>query len=1151
MKRYSAVIFDIFILVALSLTPLLWIGPGQYVTGNDAAYPVNIPDTYKQRFFGWNTADNFGQDTSMHFGSLFIHTVLAAYNAVGLSATDAQRLTFVFWFFVILISMYVFASSQRISKYRYFPLIASVLYGVNFYLLELWKLGAATTFSVYAALPLFLRYILPVFTDNARPVAASVSVALLFLFLNGGLGFSTPLYGGVIITIGIAMVYFPLFQNGYDIVRHFLRAGVMLATFIVLSFVLNAYAVLPFLYYSLTNYTAQLAGHGGADGAISWAREVSKFTSILNLFRLQGFPDWYETGVGPDYAKYYLQHPLLILVSMMFAPLAFLSLLLPAERKNRQLVVFFCIVSLVAVFFSAGTHDPTGWLFMQLMKLVPGFAVFRSAQFKFVPALYFAFAFLGSYAVSTLFLRLEKTSQRVWIKRGVLPIAFVLLLLAYHFPYFETGNFVWKAPLTTLVRIPEYITAYDRWNAARTDDSRTLLLPPLNAVWGAEAYTWGFSSVGSLFGLLSPKPFVSNSYLLNTDQQVLVNRLYDEVRRDGPLLPDLMSMLHVSHVLLRNDSFKDLSWIPSEDPSTYRSILEKASGFSKAWERGKWQVYASSYPKGDKFYLADSLVELVGDAKHVIAPVLLGYGNFYHKQSSAPDDRFRNAGLTSGTIYGLSCSLCSLDSPVSPAGTSGTRILPGSLLYPIKKWKEQRSTGSGVTGDAKFYATLGLTLNRASEIGGMIDLERIGPELFSTIETLRSNWTFILKEYESAEVSRNDAYRIRAVESYALGERNILKRAEGSIHDKRLLERIQGITAMLDTVLLSTQTLRKETFTTKTYAVPAGTDRGDIFLDARTLPTGPDNSPVLPESIQIRDGKTLLRPSINGEKIFLGTYDVKDTDSFTLRFPPALNRIENERVSKRRLNGLTKYCYEGAISGYDWRKRYRLTILSPWLFGRDSYVYVSQANKSIGDGQLSEVQVKEEKAFNVTTDRNTEQYEYFSGVDGDTHARIYYCSDTYAEAEEHIGDFRIDEITEPSVYITGVKQAGADSQTAVDYVMINPTSYRISVPDHSGTILAMNENFNANWKLYELPESETFEPGPFFALTNARVDEDRHFALNGYANAWLLPQGPAKTYLVYFYPQQLFLLGTVVTSIGLIAVVAVGAAVIIKKYAHH
>ena len=137
---------------------------------------------------------------------------------------------------------------------------------------------------------------------------------------------------------------------------------------------------------------------------------------------------------------------------------------------------------------------------------------------------------------------------------------------------------------------------------------------------------------------------------------------------------------------------------------------------------------------------------------------------------------------------------------------------------------------------------------------------------------------------------------------------------------------------------------------------------------------------------------------------------------------------------------------------------------------------------------------------------------------------------------------------------------------AIEFSKINNTKYYLKINKTTNPLtLVFSESFHPDWKLYpvnngnikaklkakqtvasyledkiiEKSHSQTFSDRNIFeTLFLKAVPENKHFFINGYANAWQLSPGDFKNghemeMIIEFYPQRLFNFGLIVTFISL------------------
>lgn len=1142
-------LFDVLLLLLIGLIPYLWFPEGAMVTGHDAGYPINIIETFKDRLYTWNTVESFGRDNTVNVGAIPIHAIEAGWHIAGLSLYDAQKMTFICWFWIILFSMYYFALTLRQSiPYRFFPLIAAVLYGVNFYLLALWRYGAGTTFSAYAALPLFMAQVIRLFEGRVTPFRASILLSLVLFIFNGGAGFSVPLFGGIIVAFLTSLVFFFFMEKSAYRVKLFFRIGITVFLVIIFSVCLHAYWLLPFINYVYANYATDVAVHGGSSGIIAWTDAVSKFTSFANLFRLQGFPDWYEEP-HHAYASVLLSQPLLVIISCLFAPLAYGALLIRTHVGSRKILLLFVCISLVALFLAAGTHEPTRWAFIQFIKYIPGFAIFRSAQYKFIPALYFSFAILISVSVNylifdTKFIRsLRNTYARVIT--AVVAVCIIGIILVYHYPYFTRSFFTYNKPLTTLLTIPPYIFVYDAWTQSHVDkEKRILILPPLSLAWKSEAYTWKYFSLYSLFNLLSPAPFVEYSQTQSDAHTTLIRRLSFEALHNGPLLEPLASILQTQYALIRGDSEHSADWIRSDDPTNYFKAFE-AHAFPRLWQEGKWGVYELPHPvDSGKIYSVESVTKLVGPQHAILGPFIDGREHFF--QTDVIDGRQTNPSAAhvpiDSTIHALSCRSCVYDTDIATPETYAT-VLPSSPLYPIKAWRERNLENLLLPPKELAMNRLSLSFKRAIELQAMVALHRDTSTIERTADQLESHWKNISDTINAFPIGGGDSDLIRHAEAYAKRQKHILISSYIERDDKSIKQMLQRILAQLDTILLRVGEHRQYWLARREYALPGGLGQSEIFADVLSFNRDNLGNPILPHTVHIGEREHRINASVIGEKVSLGQYNFSDANAIQLIFPTQTNVAPSYRVESVIGPDATHTCVIRDVLSYDSQDRYRITLQLSRILPSEVRLFLDRHKRGEVKtaGKTTHYLTKSDYVFSVDSTSLLPQYFTFSGEEGDAGASVLFCSPASANPKDMVENVDVEKIAAPIVYIRD--DAGSPNQKVhpVQYKKIDQTKYELDFQNTTfPLILVFNENYSNQWKLYGSRAHGNSSVWDMVTGLWQRKPLERasHFTMYGFANAWYLPERPEQKITIEFFPQSIFYAGIVVTIVSIVLVVA-------------
>src|SRR3989338_6246531 len=130
---------EIFLLMVLGLTPLLWYKEGFLALGHDMFFPLEPVLNFLDRLYLWTETKSFGADQSLYVGTLFIHGLETFFKNLGLSIFAVQKLTFIFWMTAPGLAMYYFMRSLHPKREEAFlRLFASIFYMFNHFLLQGW-----------------------------------------------------------------------------------------------------------------------------------------------------------------------------------------------------------------------------------------------------------------------------------------------------------------------------------------------------------------------------------------------------------------------------------------------------------------------------------------------------------------------------------------------------------------------------------------------------------------------------------------------------------------------------------------------------------------------------------------------------------------------------------------------------------------------------------------------------------------------------------------------------------------------------------------------------------------------------------------------------------------------------------------------------
>ncbi len=578
---------EILLLFVLSLTPLLWLHNGHIIFGHDSGFRLNMPQFWTDLFYSWTPIKNFGTDWSEFKGFLIVQFPEVLFSFLTGSLMNGQKITFIFWFFTMGISMYTFTNSLYPQvKFWILRVSASVFYMYNFFILQAWLITERAKFSIFAALPLGLLILYKTINKEYSLTKGAILFSLVFFLLNGG--GSAPLFGSALLVYTTAFTYLTISnvrKNGYKEILFSLKlAGCFMAGFLLI----NAFWVLPQINLMLTSYNSSLSAQGGINGVIAWINAISKSASILNILRLQGIAEWYDNPLHP-YSSPYLNNPLLIFSSFFPISITIVGFVLQRIKilkKNSKLITLIFLCLIIGIIFTAGSHPPFGHFYLSLISSIPGFAIFRSPFYKFGPAVWFSIIFLFAYYVNLLLNRFVKKQ----IIKNIMGFLFIAFILVYHFPFFTTNFFIWDQPWTTKIKIPNYVYRMSEYINSQTPSySRVLLLPLLDSDFGADGYRWGYWGLDPLPELTTDRSIIARAQDSEFGvPQHIYETLVDKNESDFSYL---MGTYGINKILWRDDILYSNKVTSGKDFLTLKKSLLSFRSINLEKKLGEWSLY--------------------------------------------------------------------------------------------------------------------------------------------------------------------------------------------------------------------------------------------------------------------------------------------------------------------------------------------------------------------------------------------------------------------------------------------------------------------------------------------------------------------------------------------------------------------------------
>lgn len=1180
------VVIDLIIIFLLGLVVLLWYpGKGFFVCGHDVGYPLHPQNFLKDLFFVWTERIGFGVERPSGPPAIIIHSIEFLFSLLSGSIFWGQKLTFIFWFILPGALMYLLVHSiATFRKYRFMALMAGIFYMFNHFQLQGWGVAWRTRFSVYALLPLAL-FIMKQFTDKKRRILQSAFfLALSFFFLNGGGGFGLSLYGGLIISLGAFLIYFTVVEWQKIGARALKRSFLLVSLALFLFIIFNFYWLLPFIRFTLANYSKTLAASGGPSGVLPWIAVISKDASFLNLFRLQGFSSWYDNLKHP-YSNFFLKNPILIFLSFLWPLFAFAGILL-AKKKERKYVFFFGLLVLVAMVFAAGTHPPSGKLYEALVKYIPFFPIFRTPFYKFGYPIWFGYAFLISFTASKLLGKFKKK----WIS-GFLSSVFIIFVFLYSHSFFTGSFFNWNLPLTMMVKIPAYVFRFGEWVDSLDKSERVLMLPSLNKSWGADAYDWNYWSLSTLPSFLSRKPVVTNSSNLGEREKLLVDLLYDAFwERNEGLTKKLISILNIKYFLLRKDAFYDLEWCLTTSPDEWQNRVESLNWVKPQQEFGEWIIYELEANEFlPHFYVPKKFTYVQGNT-NILADVI-GFKDSEVKRemyfAENAGEGFSEAGEPDSVFVAGQCVRCN---PLE-----GTIIklpliwfLPDSIFYPLIEWKEARWEKKirALNDPAQIIdLDLGLASKRLAELDKLVNegkseekTEETMGEIIKKYQARIEDISYLISVIEEEDKDINEI--VLRISDYFEKYKKVLTEIRLRRFTKKIQLRLENVAWYLDDFLTRLKGKRwsnEEGVRKYTFDIPQEGEY-ELFVKSEEVEDYFIQNPLssiafeLDGKLASRSGKLQDNGWISVDKIEIG----EGKHKLAIILPEAKNLIENENLLLEQERGERSKLFL-PINNLDDDGVYQISFEYKVLGERRAEFMVTQDTDE-KDEELDRFRHKIEidlpryglpRTFKI----------FFKPEFGVKQATLEF----FVEAGENeksileVEKIRVERVWSPKVILrmvnSGIRKGWITRKIPkITFRKINPTRYEVGVKEAKEPYtLVFSESFHEEWKAWiadspvgeignrddeaimasyfdgeikEETQQDNFWPKSTFENWNGKsISEDRHILANNYANSWYITPTDSdgrESYklIIEFWPQRFFYIGIAISALSFVGCLA-------------
>lgn len=1151
------IFFDLIVLFILGLIPLLWFKGNTIIVGHDAGLPFDPVIHFIDRFYVWSQRFSIGTDqSSALLGAFFIHGIEAALVRIGFSVQWQQKIQFIFWFLLPGLTMYFFVIKTW-SKKKYLPLIAAIIYMINFYLLQGWFVAERTKFSIYVALPLIMYFMLGYLIGKKRLLPSILLSGLTLGIFNGG--GSIPLYGGLMFAIIISYVYvFFIFRN-FAVIKRVILYSLGLG---IIYFLLNAYWLIPYIFYLSGFYGRDLANAGGSEGALTWARYLSSGSTFINLLRGQGIPEWYLNQYHA-YAISFLSNPILIIVSFLFPFLAFLPLILIKNKRDTFYIYLLICIGLVGILFSAGPQSQLGIIFELFVKFIPGFAMFRSAFYKFNYIVWFAYAILIGYSLDAIFSFFEqKLIKYSVIFTKVVLLVFTIGYLFYHYPLLDGSFFDYShepgKELTTRVEVPNYIFEFGKWINTQNPNKRYLVMPQLSDTTYI-SYQWGYWSIAPITSLLTRNSFVLNSALISENERLLMNQMYAAfIKEDIESFKDFADVFAIDGIVLQEDyDWQNKTW-GTINPERYKNILNKYPLFKHEKTFGKWLVYdLNDRNKSLRINSSSKLNYLQGELANIVSfpyfdpKAPLYSGDLKQKNNDYYVEQAKELFLAP------ECVLCDLQSKIAGFKFYNPKILPGSIFYPYVSYQESKvkQQSNDFMSLLNYYITV--SNRRIIEAKWMVDTDQEIDNLLHTLERYKqslvdlknhlqkSNWSEDIDvENEAAQIITNHILQqvnlidsVYKKDNVGFIQRSLLAQSYNEIIEIEKLAR--------DKLWITEDMIHKK----YTYNLPT-IGNYEVYLKKSSL-TDPiyniDNTQITFKNIN-----NILKPTkeigndwfymgdvnLINKKLYLTLIDGTVTnllDNASIHYPDGKEGILPDKNFYRFTTDSLNKCFYYNVDNLDTTERYIVTFKYRNFSDKHNLGFIFQQ----ADEQFLKYSIRDSYLANSWA--WTEYTKIISIKEPDI--RLNFCNGFLSLSELstkeskqalsllsndqtilELSDINLHKVSYPNIILYKKQKTVNNQDDIVNFSKINPVTYTIDLKDNNKKSIIMRESFGKYWRVC----NEKNECLPF--------DDKSHFETSGFANAWYFDKSFGKKLTLYYYPQTMFVIGVIITVISFIIV---------------
>jgi hypothetical protein len=481
------------------------------------------------------------------------------------------------------------------SEFSYLKRQSVALLGGLFYLLNLSTIQSfyapfEAFIAHFAALPWLLLASLLFFI---KPNRKNGFFFVIVLILATPQAYIPTLFLVYMISLMLLIITLTILKPSFFVLKSFLK---MLA----LILIVNAFWLLPFLYFTLTNSQVALSAKINQMSTETVFLQNKAYGDIFNVMLLKGF--WFS-NVDPNlkavftymltpWRNYLSNLPITLLGYLIFGII--LVGIAKTVRKGKDILIAFFVLFVFSFTMLTTNTPPFSWadtLFRQIPLFNEAFR-FPFTKFSVLTSLtYSIFLCLGAAKIATFPIIKRVNFQLIML-------GFAFLILIFSFPVLSGKLFYEKEKITPP---KEYFQVFDFFK--KQDPNTRIADFPQPTFWGWEFYNWGYGGSGFLwYGIKQPMLDRTFDVWSKTDENYYWELSQAIYSKNAGAFANVLNKYQVNWLLMDNNLIYPSSPTALATPDI-NSLIKQNSSIQKAARFGNIEIYKVSLKDNPKNFI--------------------------------------------------------------------------------------------------------------------------------------------------------------------------------------------------------------------------------------------------------------------------------------------------------------------------------------------------------------------------------------------------------------------------------------------------------------------------------------------------------------------------------------------------------------------